>query len=75
MFQFGGPNCRVCRLIRVYLLVAIPVLMMMWIRPDFQIPAGIDGRTCVGYVFGIGVVVMFAYKYYTDIYKKRRGDD
>lgn len=75
VFQFGGPNCRVCRLIRVYLLVAIPVLMMMWIRPDFQIPAGIDGRTFVGYVFGIGVVVMFAYKYYTDIYKKRRRDD
>ena len=49
--------------------------MMMWIRPDFQIPAGIDGRTFVGYVFGIGVVVMFAYKYYTDIYKKRRRDD
>ena len=36
VFQFGGPNCRVCRLIRVYLLVAIPVLMMMWIRPDFK---------------------------------------
>ena len=75
VFQFGGPNCRVCRLIRVYLLVAIPVLMMMWIRPDFQIPAGVDGRAVVGYVFGIGVVVMFAYKYYTDIYKKRRRDD
>ena len=29
MFRFGGPDCRVCRLIRVYLLVAIPVLMMM----------------------------------------------
>ena len=75
VFQFGGPNCRVCRLIRVYLLVAIPVLMMMWIRPDFQIPAGVDGRAVVGYVFGIGVVVMFVYKYYTDIYKKRRRDD
>jgi|TARA_B100002019_G_C20899854_1_gene417567 hypothetical protein len=49
--------------------------MMMWIRPDFQIPVGIDGRAVVGYVFGIGVVVMFAYKYYTDIYKKRRRDD
>ena len=52
MFQFGGPNCKVCRLIRVYLLVAVPVLMMMWIRPDFQIPAGIDGRAVIGYGFG-----------------------
>jgi hypothetical protein len=56
-------------------MVAIPVLMMMWIRPDFQIPAGVDGRAVVGYAFGVGVVVMFAYKYYTDIYKKKRQDD
>ncbi len=72
VFRFGGPDCRVCRLIRVYLLVAIPVLMMMWIRPDFQIPAGIDGRAVVGYTFAVGVVLMVAYKYYTDIYRKKR---
>ena len=75
MFQFGGPNCKVCRLIRIYLMVAIPVLLMMCIRPDFQIPAGVDGRALVGYAFGVGVVVMFAYKYYTDIHKKKRHDD
>ena len=72
VFQFGGPNCKVCRLIRVYLLVAVPVLMMMWIRPDFQIPAGIDGRAVIGYAFGVGVILMVAYKYYTDIYRKKR---
>ena len=72
VFRFGGPDCRVCRLIRVYLLVAIPVLMMMWIRPDFQIPKGIDGRAIVGYTFAVGVVLMVAYKYYTDIYRKKR---
>ena len=75
MFQFGGPNCKVCRLIRVYLLVAVPVLMMMWMRPNFQIPAGVDGRAVVGYAFGIGVVAMFAYKYYIDIYRKKRKND
>lgn len=72
MFQFGGPNCKVCRLIRVYLLVAVPVLMMMWIRPDFQIPTWIDGRAVIGYGFGIGASFMIAYKYYTDIYRKKR---
>ena len=72
MFQFGGPNCKVCRLIRVYLLVAIPVLMMMWIRPEFQIPAGIDARAIIGYAFGSGVVLMFLYRYYVDIYRKKR---
>lgn len=49
--------------------------MMMWIKPDFQIPAGIDGRAVVGYAFGLGVVVMVAYKYYTDIYVKKRKND
>lgn len=72
MFQFGGPNCKVCRLIRVYLLVAIPVLLLMVIRPEFQIPAGVDARAVVGYVFGVGVILMFTYKYYIDIYRKKR---
>ncbi len=72
MFRFGGPDCKVCRLIRVYLLVAVPVVMMMWLQPDFQIPAGIDGRAVVGYAFGVGVVLMVAYRYYVDIYKKRK---
>jgi disulfide bond formation protein DsbB len=72
VFRFGGPDCKVCRLIRVYLLVAVPVVMMMWLQPDFQIPAGIDGRAVVGYAFGIGVVLMVAYRYYVDIYKKRK---
>ena len=53
-------------------MVAIPVLMMLWIRPDFKIPAGIDGRAVVGYTFGVGIVLMVAYKYYTDIYRKKR---
>jgi len=72
VFRFGGPNCKVCRLIRVYLLVAVPVVMMMWLQPNFQIPVGIDGRAVVGYAFGIGVVLMVAYRYYVDIYKKRK---
>jgi hypothetical protein len=46
--------------------------MMMWIRPDFQIPAGIDGRAVIGYGFGLGAVLMVVYKYYTDIYRKKR---
>ena len=72
MFRFGGLNCKVCRLIRVYLLVAVPVLMMMWIRPEFQIPAGIDGRAVVGYGFGIILVLVIVYRYYIDIYRKKR---
>jgi hypothetical protein len=56
----------------VYLLVAVPVVLMMWLQPNFRIPAGIDGRQVVGYAFGVGVVLMVAYRYYVDIYKKRK---
>ncbi len=72
MFRFGGRDCKVCRLIRVYLLVAVPVLMMMWVQPDFQIPKGVDGRDVVGYGIGIGLVLMIAWRYYNDIYLKKK---
>tara|TARA_B100000989_G_scaffold277582_1_gene238651 strand:+ start:171 stop:311 length:141 start_codon:yes stop_codon:yes gene_type:complete len=46
--------------------------MMMWIRPDFQIPTSVDGRALVGYAFGLGAVGMLVFRYYTDIYKKKK---
>ena len=69
--MFGGPNCKTCRLVRVYLLVAIPFILMMWVKPDFNIPPNIDGHAVVGYFFGGGAALMIAWRYYFDIYRKK----
>ena len=31
------PSCRICRLIRVYLLFAIPTLALFWLGVDFGV--------------------------------------
>ena len=72
MFKFGGPDCKVCRIIRVYLMVAVPMLMMMWLQPEVRFPDGIDARAWLGYGIGIALVVMIAWRVYFDYYRKRR---
>jgi len=72
MFKFGGPDCKVCRLIRVYVMVAVPILMMMWVQPDFHFPEGVDERAWLGYGVGIALVLMIAWRVYVDYYRGRR---
>ena len=38
----------------------------------FSDSTGVDGRALVGYAFGLGAVGMYVFRYYTDIYKKKK---
>ena len=40
------PTCRICRLIRVYLLFAIPTLALFWLGVDFGV-GDIDAQDLV----------------------------
>lgn len=72
MFKFGGPDCKVCRLTRVYLMVAVPILMMMWLQPELRFPGGLEARAWLGYGIGIALVLMIAWRIYLDYYRRRR---
>ena len=55
-------DCKVCRNIRQFLILAAALLVLMWAQPNWRLPAGIDYTTLVGDVFLWGFLALFAFK-------------
>jgi hypothetical protein len=55
-------DCKVCRHIRQFLILAAALLVLMWSQPDWRLPAGIDYTTLVGDVFLWSFLALFAFK-------------
>ena len=70
--MFGGPNCKTCKLIRAYLLVAVPIILVLVAKPDLNLPSAEVGRQIVGYAFGVFLVMTLIYRYIVDYHMKRK---
>ena len=55
-------DCKVCRHIRQFLILAAALLVLMWSQPGWRLPAGIDYATLVGDVFLWSFLALFAFK-------------
>lgn len=64
--------CRVCKLIRVYLFVAVPVLFFLWLRPEVSLLAGVDLIGLSSKVVGVGLVAVVAWRAYIEFWKRDR---
>jgi hypothetical protein len=70
-----GKVCAVCLQIRRFLIAAGFLLVMMWAKPDWSLPVGLDYTTLVGDLF-LGVfVLLLGWKYYRYRQDNRRGDE
>ena len=63
-------NCKVCRLVQNYLMVSIPIVFMMWLRPDFKFPEGVDVRAIIGNAIGVSLFLMVCWRIYADYLRK-----
>ena len=64
------PACRICRLIRVYLLFAIPTLALFWLGVDFGV-SDIDAQDLVVKVVLLVLFFSIVRRIYLDFF---RGD-
>ena len=64
------PSCRICRLIRVYLLFAIPTLALFWLGVDFGV-GDIDAQDLVVKVVLLVLFFSIIRRIYLDFF---RGD-
>ncbi len=55
-------DCKLCRHIQQFLILASALLVLMWTQPYWRLPAGIDYTTLVGDVFLCGFLALFAFK-------------
>lgn len=54
--------CKICKQLRYFLVVAVCLLVLMWVQPDWRLPQGIDYNVLVGDVFLWAFIGLFVYK-------------
>ena len=64
------PPCAVCKTIRYFLLAAVPVLLLVYLKPELDLPA-IPIHVFVANGLWIGLVFLVAWKYYWEIWKPK----
>ncbi len=55
-------DCKTCRHIRQFLILAAVLLVLMWAQPAWRLPPGYDYTTLVGDLFLWGFLALFAFK-------------
>ena len=45
------PPCKMCKRIRLFLMVAVGLIALLWSRPDFALPEGWDYSAMAGDAF------------------------
>jgi hypothetical protein len=64
------PPCKVCRLIRIYLMFAIPLIFLAFAGVEIDWP-DVNLTAVVGYVFLAAFLVQLAWRFYVDYVKKK----
>jgi hypothetical protein len=70
----GAKDCPTCRLIRIFLLLAVPITMMMWFKPEIPLLSQISLTNSFANLVGLALVVVIATKAYQEFwlpYKKK----
>ena len=62
--------CKICKQIRYFLLVAIPLLILIGTQPDILVP-GLQIENIFTTFIAIAFVVVLALGVYTDYFKKK----
>ena len=58
----GG--CRICKQLRYFIVLAICLLVLMWVQPDWRLPQGIDYNLLVGDLFLWAFIALLVYKFW-----------
>ena len=66
------PPCAVCKLIRMYIIVAVPMIFIMSTRPEVERLKGISLTNAFSALIGAAFVGLVVWKYYHEIWKPRR---
>ena len=64
--------CKVCKLIRIYLIVCVPMLIVLYTKPEISALKGVLLTDLFATVIGVGFVVTILWKSYQEFWKPRR---
>jgi len=65
------PTCKVCKQIRMFLLFAVPVLMLIGTRPDVAVPSIPIELIFTNFII-VAFITVVAWRIYADYWKGRK---
>ena len=66
------PPCAVCRLIRTYMLIAIPMILILYLQPEFNRLKGVALTDLFATFIGVMFVVTVLWRAYLEYWKPKR---
>ena len=66
------PPCAVCRLIRTYMLIAIPMILILYIQPEFNRLKGVALTDLFATFIGVMFVGTVLWRAYLEYWKPKR---
>lgn len=66
------PPCVVCKLIRTYFLIAVPMILMIYIKPELTWVKGIALTNVFATAIGVMFVITVVWKAYQEFWKPKR---
>jgi hypothetical protein len=72
MAQNGDePVCQICKIIRIYLMIAVPLVIMLAVRPEMTMLRDVQLTSLVSTAIGVGFVVIVAWRAYDEFWRDR----
>ena len=65
------PTCAVCNTIRYFLMVATPILILVYLKPEIDLPE-IPLQVVVGNAIWVLLILTIGWKYYFEIWKPKQ---
>jgi disulfide bond formation protein DsbB len=70
--MMNSADCPMCKIIRTYLILAVPVLAVLFLQPSEPIFGAFSIIKIAPWFVAIGLPSLIAWKYYHEIYKRKR---
>jgi disulfide bond formation protein DsbB len=68
----SSADCPLCKIIRTYLILAVPVLAVLFLQPSEPVFGAFSIIKIAPWFVAIGLPSLIAWKYYHEIYKRKR---
>ena len=70
--MMNSADCPLCKIIRTYLILAVPILAVLFWQPSEPIFGAYSIVKIAPWFVAVGLPSLIAWKYYREIYKKKR---
>tara|TARA_B100001778_G_scaffold317279_1_gene304840 strand:- start:152 stop:379 length:228 start_codon:yes stop_codon:yes gene_type:complete len=64
MITNNNEDCQVCKYIRWYFMIGVPIVIFTWMQPELNFFKGLNLANIAATAIIVGLIVVIAWKYY-----------